>query len=129
MILLDTNVLIEIFDRQSDRRQQLLEKLNKSGDEAVTASINIHETLIGMLEDGEKAEAVSKLMLMQTLPFSRDDAVLSAGLEYYSEKMGKRILKLDAMIAAIAINNNAKLFTLDKKHFPILKEKGLELFE
>ena len=129
MILLDTNVLIEIFDRQSERRQLLLDKLNKSGDEAVTSAINIHETLIGMLDDGQKAEAVSELMLMQTLPYKRDDSVLSASLEYYSEKLGKRILKLDAMIAAIAINNNAKLFTLDKKHFPLLKEKGLQLFE
>jgi predicted nucleic acid-binding protein len=129
MIVLDTSILIEIFDRASGQRQQLLDRLDRSGDEVLTTSINVHETLIGMMEDENKVGAISELMLMQILPYDRNDAVISAGLERYSEALGRRIAKADAMIAAIVINNNAKLFTLDKKHFPLLKEKGLRLFE
>ncbi len=129
MILLDTNVLIEIFDKKSDAGEQAYQKLIKSGEEAITSSVNLHEALVGMLDYEGKEEAISQLLLLQVLPYGRNDSVLSAGLERYSERSGNHTVKADAMIAAIAINNNAKLFTLDRKHFPLLKEKGLQLFE
>lgn len=129
MILLDTTVLIEIFDKRSETGEQAYQKLIKNGEEAITSAVNLHEALVGMLDYEGKEEAVSQLLALQVLPYGRSDSVLSAGLERYTEVSGKRIVKADAMIAAIAINNNAKLFTLDKKHFPLLKEKGLQLFE
>jgi len=44
------------------------------------------------------------------------------------EKTGTTIRRTDAMIAAITINNNASLYTLDLKHFKPLENLGLELF-
>jgi predicted nucleic acid-binding protein len=44
------------------------------------------------------------------------------------EKKGKTACRTDAMIAAITINNNAKLYTLNLKHFEALQDLGLELF-
>jgi predicted nucleic acid-binding protein len=50
----------------------------------------------------------------------------SAELEYKCEKTGN-VRRADAMIAAAAMNNNARLYTLDK-HSETIKQFGLELF-
>jgi len=52
---------------------------------------------------------------------------LAAELELKAEERGTPILRTDAMIAAIAINNSAKLYTLDLKHFKPLEPLGLKL--
>jgi len=54
---------------------------------------------------------------METLEYNRDDALLSAKLELECEREGKKVSIVDAMIAAIAINRNARVFTFNKKHF------------
>jgi predicted nucleic acid-binding protein len=45
-----------------------------------------------------------------------------------AEKAGKPLDRTDAMVAAIAINNNAVLFTFNLRHFEFLKNQGLKLF-
>jgi len=80
MILLDTDVLIEIFDRESERGDEALEAILGSGEDFATTSINLHR-------------------------------------------------RTDAMIAAIAINHGAHLYTFDLKHFKPLEDLGLSVFE
>jgi len=71
MIVIDTDVLIEIFDKKSGKADQALRKILQGGEDiSITA---------------------------------------------------------DVMIAAIAINNAASLYTLDQKHFKPLKTLGLKL--
>ncbi|MEM2341051.1 MAG: PIN domain-containing protein [Candidatus Bathyarchaeia archaeon] len=43
MIVLDTDVLIEIFDRQSARGDEALRKLIERGEAVATTVINLHE--------------------------------------------------------------------------------------
>ena len=43
--------------------------------------------------------------------------MLAADLELVTEAKGKKIARIDAMVAAITINSNARLFTNNKKHF------------
>jgi predicted nucleic acid-binding protein len=40
MMLLDTNVLIEIFDRKSNRGDEFLRKITSSGEDIATTSIS-----------------------------------------------------------------------------------------
>jgi predicted nucleic acid-binding protein len=127
--MLDSNVLIEIFDKNTDLGQKLINKIERTGEEIITSSVCIHEVLFGMVRYEEKLDAMAKLLGLNVLPYTKEDAVLSAKLEYYTEKMGVHIRKTDAMIAAIAINNKVRLYTVDKKHFHMLKSQGLELVE
>ncbi|MBS7288660.1 MAG: hypothetical protein KIH01_07960 [Candidatus Freyarchaeota archaeon] len=54
--------------------------------------------------------------------------MLAAKLELEAERKGAPVRRTDAIIVAIAINGNAKLFTLDTEHFKPLEALGLKIF-
>ena len=115
MIILDTDVLIEILDKKSTNGDIALQKLEDLGEDIAITSINLLEILYGIYKYGKKT--VKELDLIETLEFNGEDAQLSAKLELECERMGKPVSRTDSMIAAIAINRKAKIFTFNKKHF------------
>jgi predicted nucleic acid-binding protein len=125
MIVVDTDVLIEIFDKKSKRGEEALGIIEDSGERMVTTAVNLHEILYGIRKRGKPAEEVLQLPV---LDYMKSDASLSAELELKAEKKGTPVRKPDAMIAAIAMNNGARLYTLNVKHFKPLEALGLELF-
>lgn len=125
MILLDTDVLIEIFDKHSERGDQVLKRILEKGDSVGTTAINLHEVMYGLQK---YAKPVSEVLQLPTMNYTREDARLSVRLELAAEKTGAPIRRTDAMIAAIAINSEADFFTLDSKHFGPMKALGLRLF-
>jgi len=125
MILLDTDVLIEIFDMRSERGDEALEAILGSGEDIATTSINLHEILYGM----EKyAKPVKDVLLLPVLGYTKRDARISAEIEVKAERSGSAIRRTDAMIASVAINHGALLYTFDVKHFKSLEDLGLKLF-
>jgi tRNA(fMet)-specific endonuclease VapC len=125
MILLDTDVLIEIFDRNSERGDEALEAILGSGEDIATTSINLHEILYGM----EKyAKPVKDVLLLPVLDYTKRDALISAEIEVEAERSGSAIRRMDAMIASVAINHGALLYTFNKEHFKPLEDMGLKLF-
>lgn len=124
MILVDTDVLIEIFDRDSKKGGEALKKIEETGEDVIITSLNLHEVLYGFYKYANK-EKIDKVMLMDVAEFCKEDADLSAKLEVKSEKKGKKTTRFDAMIAAIAINRRFKLFTFNKKHYEGFKELTL----
>lgn len=125
MILLDTDVLIEIFDRKSERGEEALERILESGEDIAITSINLHEVLYGLQK---YSKPVKDVLLLPVLEYTKKDARLSAELELETEKRGNPIRRMDSMIAAIAMNKGAALYTFDLKHFQHLKALGLKLF-
>ena len=124
MILLDTDVIIEVLDKESDKGQGLMLKIIESGEEYCTSSVNMHEVLYGI----EKYSKDSRLVLqIPTLEYSKNDSELSAVLELGAERKGKAVPRMDAIVASIAINNGCSLYTLDE-HFEVFTDKGLTLF-
>ena len=122
MIIVDSDVLIEIFDKNSKKGQIALEKLEKSGEDIAITSLNLHEILYGHYKIGKKIKNISQI---NTIEFNKKDAELSAKLEINEEKKGKMIPRIDTMIAAIAINRKAKIYTFNKKHFKNFKQINL----
>jgi tRNA(fMet)-specific endonuclease VapC len=125
MIALDTDVLIEILDRKSEKGNEALAKILQSGEQVFTTAINIHEILYGLHKFGNP---VKEILLLPILNYSKNDAVLSSKIELEAEKKGNPIRRTDTMIAAIAINNGAMLYTFDLRHFNPIKILGLKLF-
>ena len=124
MIVLDTDVLIEVFDKKSAKGDEVLRNLEEKGEDVAITVINLHEILYGL----EKyAKPVKEVLFLPVLDFAKRDAVLSAGLELKAEEMGVSIRRTDAMIAAITMNRGASLYTFDLKHFEPLKSFGLKL--
>jgi len=122
MIIVDSDVLIEIFDKESKKGENALEKLEKSGEDIAITSLNLHEILYGHYKIGKKIKNISQI---NTIEFNKKDAELSAKLEINEEKKGKMIPRIDTMIAAIAINRKAKIYTFNKKHFKNFKQINL----
>ena len=116
MILVDTDVLIEIFDRNSKRGDEALKKIERTGEDITTTSLNLHEILYGLHKYTDHAK-LERILVLDVVEFTKDDAVLSSKLEVETEKKGKKVPRFDAMIAAVAINRGFKLFTFNRKHF------------
>ena len=115
MIILDTDVLIEIFDKESTKGDIAIEKIEEIGEDIAITSISLHEIQYGIYKYGKKK--IKELDQIDTLEFNREDAKLSARLELECEQKGKPVSRIDSMIAAMAINRKAKIFTFNKKHF------------
>jgi len=125
MIVIDTDVLIEIFDKKSQRGDEALNKIVESRESVSITAINLHEVLYGLQK---YARPVKEILQLPVLNYTKKDAKLAAELELEMEKTGREIRRTDAIIAAISINNSASLFTLDLKHFKPLEAFGLKLF-
>jgi len=125
LILLDTDVLIEILDRKSSKGGNMLQRIQDQKEAVGTTVINLHEILYGLYK---YAKPIGDVLLLPVLKYAKQDAVLSSKLESDVEKQGSAIRRTDAMIAAICINNDALLCTFDSKHFRPLSRQGLKLF-
>jgi len=125
MIILDTDVLIEIFDKKSETGDEALKRILERGEDISITAINLHEILYGLQK---YAKPVREVLRLPVLNFTKRDANLSAKIELEAESRGTPIRRTDAMIAAITINNGASLYTLDLKHFQPLKALGLKHF-
>ena len=119
MIIIDTDVLIEIFDKKSVKGDLALEKIENAGEDVAITSLTLHEILYGLYKYGKGLEQ------LETLDFNCDDAQLSAKLELDCERKGKKVARIDTMIAATSINRKASLFTFNKKHFEVFSELSL----
>ena len=126
MIVLDTDVLIEIFDKRSKKGDEALRKILECDDKISITAINLHEIMYGLHKYAKPAREVLQLPVLE---YGKADAQLSAKLEAEAEKAGTTIRRTDAMIAAVTINNGASLYTLDLKHFKPLRAHGLKLFD
>ena len=126
MIVLDTDVLIEIFDKRSGKGDEALRKILESDDKISITAIKLHEIMYGL---HKYVKPVREVLQLPVLNFGKEDAQLSARLETETEKSGTTIRRTDAMIAAVTINNGASLYTLDLRHFKPLRAHGLKLFD
>ena len=125
MIVIDSDVLIELLDRKSQKGDQALNQTIESKQEVATTTINLHEVLYGLHKYGKP---IQELLSLPILSYTKKDAVLSSKIELEAEKKGKPICRTDAMIAAITINNSAKLYTFNLRRFEALRDIGLELY-
>jgi tRNA(fMet)-specific endonuclease VapC len=123
MIIIDTDVLIEIFDKKSTKGDEAVNMIELSGEDIAITAINLHEILYGLYKSSKKK--ISGLEQIQTIEFDRRDAELAAKLEVQAEKEGQIIHRTDSMIAAIAVNRKAKLFTYNKRHYQNIKQLSL----
>lgn len=125
MIIIDTDVLIEILEKKSDKGDEALKRIIQSGEDISTTAINLHEILYGLQK---YAKPIKEILLLPVLNYTKKDSILSSKIELEAESKGMPIRRTDAMIAAITINNGATLYTFNLKHFKPLKSLNLKLF-
>jgi tRNA(fMet)-specific endonuclease VapC len=125
LIIIDSDVLIEILDRKSQKGDQALKKIVESRDDVATSAISLHEVLYGLHKYGKP---VTELLQLPVVSYTKKDAALSSEIELKIEKKGHTVTRTDSMITTITINNRAKLYTFNIKDFNAAKEFGLKLF-
>ncbi len=119
MIILDSDVLITIFEKKIHMGDRVKEYLKEFNEEKVTTSLNLEEVLFGVLKrTGEKVlKSSHPLMNFPILSFTREDAIIASSIEFEMERIGKKKPRGDVLIAAITLRVKGKLFTLNKRHF------------
>ena len=126
MILLDTNVLVEILEKRSRKGEALYSYLINTGESICTTVLNLHELLYGLKKYNKPTNTILQLPIIN---YTKDDALLSAEIDYRMEKIGTTVRRTDSMIASVAINKSIPLLTFDQRHFiPIAEKFPLNLF-
>lgn len=122
MILCDSDILIEIFDRNNQKIIDLL--LGYDANQLCISSISFSEIIFGAKNKKHQnnlLRALNKFILIDiTLPI--DTLHRQLILDY---SMSHKLKIQDAMIAASAIWYGIPLLTLNKKDFSFIKELQL----
>ena len=123
-IIIDTDVLIEISDKNSVKGNQIYEKIISSRQNIAITSITLYETLYEFLKS---EKPIQYLLSFPVYDFSKEDAQQAAKFEIELEKKGKKIKRTDIMIASTTTTRGAILCTYDRD-FKELEDLGLKLF-
>jgi len=118
MIVLDSTFIID-FIRGDETVKRLYEKISKE-DLIYTTIFTYQEvTFLPIEKDDDKslAEANSFFEKIKILYPTKSSMVISNRIISYLKKKGSLIGIIDCLIAGIAIENNAKFLTANKKHF------------
>ena len=124
MLVYDTSALIEVIEG-SPKGENIVQNYGETI--VTTTTITAHELFAGAITEKEKM--IMKIMLQNftILPFDLDAAMKSAELEQELRKEKKKVNDADLFIAAICIQNRAKLITCDKG-FTKIKALNYKLF-
>lgn len=127
MVILDTNIIIDHL-RQSEKNDTELMKIarqmNKS--ELALSVISVQELYEGQ-STKKRAEEEKLLATISPLKIFGYNFEIAQKAGKIARDLSNPIELADATIAATAIVNNAKVFTLNEKDFENIE--GVELFE
>jgi len=113
-ILLDTNIIIDFFS--NGKYANITEKIIEKNQAAVSV-ITVFELFAGVKNQAHINQREILLNVCTIVVIDELIAKLAAKLYSTLKNKGQLIPNEDLMIAACAINNNYKLFTLNKNHF------------
>jgi hypothetical protein len=135
VILLDTSVLSTALRRRAKGSGELqvaerLLALLGSGQRVSVPGIVVEELLSGIRESSQ-FESVKHLLLRgyPILTAAVGDHVLAADIVNRCRRRGVAVSSIDALIAALAINSKARLFTTDADFERIAGLVPLRLFQ
>lgn len=125
MVIFDTSIIINHLRQKKIKKTHLLDFAKKKPKETMGLSvISVQELYEGKSVERASGEhnLLSTITPLRILPYTYEVAQLAGEI---ARNLASPVEFADAAIAATAIINGAKLFTLNKKDF--LKIKDLEL--
>lgn len=125
MILVDTNIIIDFWNKPSEEAKKVFEE-----NEIATCGVIKTELLRGSNSDKQFLQIAEALNDFSYLSFYENDWIGLSKQFITFKQNGLAVPFQDAMIAYIAIKYNCKVWTNDK-HFKIMQEilTQLNLFE
>ena len=131
MILVDTSVWIDFFDHPHSPYAKELQHLIEKEEELYLSDVNLTEILQGIKEDKAFEEIQDYLIQFSILRAKSLQTYIHAANIYRScRRIGKTISKtMDAVIAAVAIENGLQLFHHDKDFDSIAHCTKLKIYK
>lgn len=125
MVIFDTNIIIDHLRQEKTTETHLLKFVKEKPKQSLALSIiSIQELYEGKSTKKENKEhfLLSTIAPLKILPYTYEVAQFAGEIV---RDLNNSIEFADTAIAATAIINNCKLFTLNKKHFEKIKELEL----
>ena len=113
MILVDTSVWIDFFNRRPGEAGRELRRLIAEAEPVVLTGVVVLEVLQGLTRDVEAIEAYLAQWDMLE-PQGMETYRRAAALFRQARGRGIALTTIDALIATLALENGAVLFTLDR---------------
>ena len=124
MACLDTNMLIDLAGKSSERREQAIrkiEQLSTEGQGLATTRFNLAELYVGLSRSRhprEDEEAIDALLgEFEILEFRDAAARLFGSITGHLQQLGRPAGDMDVLIAATAMAHGHALITRNPKHF------------
>lgn len=126
MILVDTSVWVNFLNSNRGPAGDELERLIRANAQLALAGVVVTEVLQGLKRD---VAEVTRLLSLWPLVEPKGFATYAAagGIFRQARQRGLTISTVDALLAALAIEHQAALFTLDKD-FGRLEFAGFQLY-
>ena len=117
IILLDTNILIDVL---SNRRQrpQLLRQLTNQNHSLACCSVAVAELYAGLRAE-HRPDAEQLLSDLLFVPVSLEAAKLGGVFKHLYARQGIALSVMDTTIAAVAVSKDLTLLTDNTKDFPM----------
>ncbi len=130
MIVLDTNILIEIEKHNTKVITFLQHFINRFPSKPYITAPTYSEFFYGFLKHSSKKEEEAKQFLepYEILHTTKNSSHLLAKLKFDLEKQGKVIPIFDLLIASIVLDKKAILVTTDQ-HFSNIRELEIEIIK
>lgn len=119
-ILPDTCAWIEYFKPGASSMKQAVERLLLNDDTFICGPV-LYELTQGLKSDKEKNAVMEALNSLEYIEASKDLWIKAGELSWALRREGKTLPFSDILIAAIAIENNLSILTVDK-HFEEIKD-------
>jgi predicted nucleic acid-binding protein len=123
-LLLDSSVLIDALRSRRGRRQWLA-GLVRAGHTLATSALNLAEVYAGMRPE-EEAPTKAFLNALECHAITASVAETAGKLKRQWAQKGRTLTLADAMVAAVALEQDSPLATDNRKDFPMPR---LQLFE
>jgi predicted nucleic acid-binding protein len=120
MALIDSSVWIDYFTERPLPHAEMLASRLERGLPVATTGIVIQELLQGVRTDREAGQLRVRLSRLQYLPAGKTTHVTAAMLYRKTRAQGVTVPAVDALIAAVAVQNDIPLLTADVEHFEAL---------
>ena len=117
IILLDTNILIDVLRNRGSRRD-LLADLVEQGHTLATSTINVGEIYAGM-RSHETTDTDRLMRSIESYPITPAIARHAGMLKFSYSQKGKTFSLPDMIVAATALAHGCSLMTDNRKDFPV----------
>ncbi|MGN6624647.1 MAG: hypothetical protein ACTHKF_10220 [Candidatus Nitrosocosmicus sp.] len=111
MIFINYDNLLQILDKESEKGQEIFEKLEKRQETFAITSIYLYQVQSLLIDIGIDI-AASPINLLQVYEFSKEDTKKAIEMKMELKRNGKEIYFANLQLSAIVIDNGGTLCTI-----------------